>query len=74
MLDRALIREKLDWVHQRLETKSFKLAQEEFVRLDEEERSLRVEWEDLRALRNRTSEEIAEQKSRERPAIRRLSR
>ena len=62
MLDKGLIREKLDWVHQRLETKNFKLDQEEFVRLDEEERSLRVEWEDLRALRNRTSEEIAEQK------------
>jgi len=64
MLDRALIREKLDWVHQRLETKSFKLDQKKFVKLDEEERSLRVEWEDLRALRNRTSEEIAEQKKR----------
>lgn len=62
MLDRALIREKLDWVHQRLQTKSFKLDQRKFVKLDEEERSLRVEWEDLRALRNRTSEEIAEQK------------
>ena len=44
MLDKGLIREKLDWVHQRLETKNFKLDQEEFVRLDEEERSLRVEW------------------------------
>ncbi len=62
MLDRGLLREKLDWIHQRLETKSFKLDQEEFVRLDEEERSLRVEWEDLRALRNRTSDEIAEQR------------
>ena len=59
MLDRALIREKLDWVHQRLQTKSFKLDQKKFVKLDEEERSLRVEWEDLRALRNRTSEEIS---------------
>ncbi len=54
MLDRVLMREKLDWVHQRLQTKSFKLDQEEFVRLDEEERSLRVEWEDLLALRNLT--------------------
>ncbi len=62
MLDRALIREKLDWVHQRLQTKSFKLNRKEFLELDEKERSLRVEWEDLRALRNRTSQEIAEQK------------
>jgi len=62
MLDRVLMREKLDWVHQRLQTKSFKLDRKKFSKLDEEERSLRVEWEDLRALRNRTSEEIAQQK------------
>ncbi len=62
MLDRALIREKLDWVHQRLQTKNFDLDRKEFSKLDQEERSLRLEWEDLRALRNRTSEEIAQQK------------
>ena len=62
MLDRALIREKLDWVHQQLQSKNFELDRKEFARLDEEERSLRLKWEDLRALRNRTSEEIAQEK------------
>lgn len=62
MLDRALIREKLDWVHERLEKKGFELDRKAFSKLDDEERSLRLKWEDLRALRNRTSEEIAQQK------------
>jgi seryl-tRNA synthetase len=62
MLDRALIRENLDLVEERLKTKSFQLDREEFLGLDQEERSVRQEWEELRALRNSTSEEIAELK------------
>jgi len=62
MLDRTLIRENVDLVEKRLKTKSFKLDREEFLGLDQEERSVRREWEEQRALRNSTSEEIAELK------------
>lgn len=64
MLDRTYIRENLSFVEERLKTKSSKLDGEEFLRLDQEERSVRMEWEELRALRNRTSDEIAELKKR----------
>ncbi|MDA2923320.1 serine--tRNA ligase [Acidobacteria bacterium AH-259-L09] len=64
MLDRTFIRENLSFVQERLKTKSFELDREEFLRLDQEERSVRMEWEELRALRNRTSDEIAELKKK----------
>ena len=59
MLDRPLIRESLDEVEKHLKTKGFILDRQEFLELDERERSMRVKYEDLRALRNRTSVEIA---------------
>lgn len=59
MLERGYIRDNLEHVENRLETKGFHLDREKFQRLDEEERSVRLESERLRALRNRTSEEIA---------------
>jgi seryl-tRNA synthetase len=59
MLGRSFIRENLDLVEERLHRKGFEFGREEFLALDERERSARTEWEELRALRNRTSEDIA---------------
>ncbi len=59
MLDRAYLRENLREAADRLKTKHFQLEVEHFSSLDERERATRVEWEELRALRNRTSDEIA---------------
>lgn len=62
MLDRSMIRENLDSVQERLKCKGFELDQEAFLKLDQEERSVRQEWEEARGLRNKTSDEIAEMK------------
>ncbi len=62
MLDRNTIRENLDSVHERLKDKGFELDREAFLKLDQEERAVRQEWEESRALRNKTSDEIAEMK------------
>ena len=59
MLDRAFIRGNLSAVGEKLKGKNFQFNRRDFVSLDEEERSARRQWEKLRALRNRTSEEIA---------------
>ncbi|GAB4240946.1 MAG: serine--tRNA ligase [Acidobacteriota bacterium] len=59
MLDRHFIRENLDLVQERLARKRFQFDAAEFLRLDDEERRLKTEADNLRALRNRTSEEIA---------------
>ena len=62
MLDRSMIRENLDSVQERLKCKGFELDQEAFLKLDQEERSVRQEWEEARGLRNKSNEEIAEMK------------
>ncbi len=62
MLDRNFVRDNLEVVKERLKTRTFELEPQQFLQLDEEERTLRLEWEELRALRNRTSDEIAKQK------------
>ena len=59
MLGRLFIRENLDLVEERLHRKGFDFARNEFLELDQRERKARAEWEELRALRNRTSEDIA---------------
>ncbi len=59
MLDRTYLRENLSEVASRLRTKGYELDAGQFTGLDEREKAARQEWEDLRALRNRTSEEIA---------------
>jgi len=59
MLNRLLIRENLDFVEERLGRKGFTFDRGQFVALDEEERSARVDAENLRAQRNQTSGEIA---------------
>lgn len=62
MLDRSMIRENLDSVQERLKDKGFELDRDAFFKLDQEERSVRQEWEEARGLRNKTSDEIAEMK------------
>lgn len=59
MLDRHFIRQNLELVQERLAQKGFQFDTAEFLRLDDEERRLKTEADNLRALRNRTSEEIA---------------
>ena len=62
MLDRNFIRESLPEVERRLKTKNFVLDTATFTSLDEKEKATRVEWEELRAFRNKTSDEIAQLK------------
>ncbi len=64
MLDRAYIRGNLEQVETGLKTRGFALAVEEFRSLDAREREIRIEAEELRAGRNRTSHEIARQRQR----------
>ena len=64
MLDRTFIRENLSLVEGRLRTRGVDFPAEEFLQLDASERSLRVQWEELRAGRNRASQEIAELKKK----------
>jgi seryl-tRNA synthetase len=59
MLSRLLIRENLDFVEEQLGRKGFTFDRGKFVALDERERSARIDAENLRALRNQTSGEIA---------------
>lgn len=68
MLDRAFVRDNLDFVEARLKLKNFVFDRARFLRLDQQERATRVEWEELRALRNRTSDEIAKLKKSGQPA------
>ncbi len=59
MLDRALLRENLAEVTLRLRQKGFEIDQVGFQDLDQREREVRLESEELRALRNRAGEQIA---------------
>ena len=59
MLSRLLIRENLDFVEEQLGRKGFTFDRGKFVALDEKERSARIDAENLRALRNQTTGEIA---------------
>jgi len=64
MLDRNYIRENAAFVEERLKTKNFTFDRETFAKIDAEERATKIEWEELRALRNRTSDEIAQLKKK----------
>jgi len=59
MLSRIYIRENVVGVRERLARKGFQFDEAEFRQIDERERTVRVQVEELKALRNRTSEEIA---------------
>ena len=59
MLDRNFIRDNLDRIRERLSGKGFEFDLSGFEKLDKREKSVRVENEELRALRNQTSEEIS---------------
>ncbi|MEE2822136.1 MAG: serine--tRNA ligase [Acidobacteriota bacterium] len=62
MLDRGTIRENMDFIRVQLKKKAFELDCDAFFELDQEERSVRKEWEEMRALRNKTSDEISKMK------------
>jgi seryl-tRNA synthetase len=68
MLDRSLLRDNLERVEEYLLRKGFTLDREEFIRLDEAERSARQECEELRAVRNRAGDEIAALKQKRQDA------
>ncbi len=59
MLERNTIRDHAEEVQRRLRNKGFELDLESFRQMDQRERAIRVETEELRALRNRASDEIA---------------
>ncbi|UCF35575.1 MAG: serine--tRNA ligase [Acidobacteriota bacterium] len=59
MLNRLFIRDNLDFVEERLARKGFQFDRQQFQELDDQERAARLEWEELRALRNKTSDDIA---------------
>ena len=62
MLDRIWLRDNLGEACERLRSKGFVLDDAGFAELDGAERRARIRWEELRALRNRTSDEIAQMK------------
>jgi seryl-tRNA synthetase len=62
MLDRTFIRENLELVQERLSRKGFEFGREQFLKLDGDERCIRMEWEELRSKRNQTSDQIAAMK------------
>ena len=64
MLDRGFIRGNLDRVEASLKERGYSLAVEEFRSLDARERTVRIESEELRAGRNRTSSDIARLRKR----------
>ncbi|MFO7152992.1 MAG: serine--tRNA ligase [Bacillota bacterium] len=68
MLDIKLIRSNPEEVKRALEKRGAQANLEEFLKLDEERRTLLVEVEQLKSLRNRESEEIARRKKQGEPA------
>ncbi|SHM78197.1 seryl-tRNA synthetase [Caldanaerovirga acetigignens] len=68
MLDIKMIRSNPEEVKRALEKRGTQANLEEFLKLDEERRSLLVEVEQLKGLRNRESEEIARRKKQGEPA------
>lgn len=68
MLDIKLIRSNPEEVKRALEKRGTQANLEEFLKLDEERRTLLVEVEQLKSLRNRESEEIARRKKQGEPA------
>ena len=59
MLDRHYLRENLGPVEAQLANKGYRFDRDRFLHLDQAERETRKSWEAQRALRNRSSEEIA---------------
>ena len=59
MLDIALIREKPEWVAEQLAKRGFEVDFSKFLKLDAQKRKLQKKLEDLRAEKNRVSDEIA---------------
>ena len=59
MLERSRIRDQLKFIQERLAYKGYVLDGKKFAALDGREKSLRIKSEELRALRNQTSERIS---------------
>jgi seryl-tRNA synthetase len=59
MLNRAFIRENLEEVERRLSVKGYYFDKNQFLNLDQRERNAKLEVEELRAVRNKTSDDIA---------------
>ena len=73
MLDRNFIRDNLDSIRERLSHKGFEFDVGGFETLDKREKSLRIENEELRSLRNQTSEEISLAKRKGEDASRQIA-
>ena len=73
MLDRNFIRDHLDPIRERLSRKGFEFDVSGFEILDKQEKSLRIENEKLRSLRNQTSEEISLAKRKSEDASRQIA-
>ena len=59
MLERNRVRDNLESIQERLGKKGYTLDTKKFQTLDKREKSLKIESEELRALRNQTSEQIS---------------
>ena len=73
MLDRNFIRDHLEPIRERLSRKGFEFDVSGFETLDQREKSLRIENEELRSLRNQTSEEISLAKRKGEDASRQIA-
>ena len=73
MLDRNFIRDNLDPIRERLSRKGFEFDVSGFETLDKREKSLRIENEELRSVRNQTSEEISLAKRKGEDASRQIA-
>ena len=73
MLDRNFIRDNLDSIRERLSHKGFEFDVSGFETLDKREKSFRIENEELRSLRNQTSEEISLAKRKGEDASRQIA-
>ncbi len=73
MLDRNFIRDNLDHIRERLSGKGFEFDLSGFETLDKREKSLRIENEELRSLRNQTSVEISLAKRKGEDASRQIA-
>jgi len=68
MLEAKYIREHLDEVRERLELRGQSISLNQFVSLDSERRKAIQEWEKLRALQKKVSDEVSKRKREEKDA------
>jgi seryl-tRNA synthetase len=73
MLEAKYIREHLDEVRERLELRGQSISLNQFVSLDSERRKAIQEWERLRALQKKVSDEVSKRKREEKDAFELIS-